>query len=340
MQPGARYYGVGISPIDGAVYACGNEKANSIVRRSTTGQPNTFETVFYSSGTAGSGWNGISYGVAVSPFEGAVYVATKDSEEASPKAYVRRSQYGLSGTYLVVDYPGGLNQTTYRLAISPVDGTVYAVGAETAGAVVRRTSSSFNNITGSVITLTGATGAILKRGLYDGNNVLLVNGRNLAERPIYNMQEILGYNKNNIHPILFPKLKMDISSSAGTFNPADITIRFKEDASGSQFYWTDYTNIATRGVVSYLTTSTNGWVQYEYDFFENGVFKIPSMSYVTGEYSIILSSSAGKTHTFQNIALYFKESLTNKGAKFYRDIDNSNNEQIFNNIAFLGTKVS
>lgn len=136
---------------------------------------------------------------------------------------------------------------------------------------------------------------------------------------------------------------MSISASNASFNSQNIKIKFNNSGTSP---WLDYTDITNVDSVRYFSSSQPGWMDYYYDFSVNSKFMPTSMSYVgkhlsifSSTFSIVLSSSAAQTYTFKDIAIHFKELLTDYGVKFYKDIDNDNNDEIFSNIGFLGTRV-
>lgn len=109
---GGTIYGVGISPVDGAVYTAGHERSvtNGIafsIWRSLTGLSGTFTVAdaVLSGSHATTNVQAFAYDVAVSPVNGAVYVCGQEYSGSNnlSNGVLRRSPTGLSGTFVSAD---------------------------------------------------------------------------------------------------------------------------------------------------------------------------------------------------------------------------------------------
>jgi hypothetical protein len=138
---------VAVSPIDGAVYVCGNIYSGNelywVVRRSPTGNSGTFETVDYTKIVSQFSAACTPYDIAVSPIDGAVYVCGK----ASASFAIRRSPSGLSGTFSTVEISGGGATGTsiaYSIAVSPIDGKVFVGGIHSSSWVIKSSANGLS----------------------------------------------------------------------------------------------------------------------------------------------------------------------------------------------------
>lgn len=197
--------------------------------------------------------------------------------------------------------------------------------------LVYNSGSSINNTS---FNLSGSN-LFLTKSLYDTNNVLLVNGRTTLNTFGINTLSNFGFLSNSSHQLpVDVKLVMEISASNTIFTSSEFNIKFKDDSVTG--VWGQYRDVTLLG--NFMKISDNKY-QFIYDFMFSSSFSYPSMSYVGNSLNLSLTSSSGKNYTFSNIALIFKEKLTNLGVKFYRELDNDNNDKIFSNIGFLGKKV-
>jgi hypothetical protein len=358
---------VAVSPVDGAIYVGGTQQSvQSILRRSTTGASGTFTTVD-STGSAGSEYDlGYRY-IAFSTFDGSVYV--------SNGSIIRRSTTGASGTFSTVASAGDYSD----LYVSPLDGSVWAFGANTVtksasglsgtfSSTIVNTNvagGSFSGQNGGLISISGGklllfgsntsgiawtvyessnvlfnsgtqyslngSSAQLRRDLYDQNNVLLIDGIDYYSSQ-YNPGSIFGYSNVSLHNLLYPVLYISISGVNESFNSTNINIKFKDIGSGS------FDDITLKG--TFFSSSQAGWVNYIYNFDISGSVSFPSMSYISPNVSLLISSSAGKNYSFKDAKILFKEALANDGVVYYRNIDNQNNKNIFEFIkAGIGVKI-
>jgi hypothetical protein len=113
-----------------------------------------------------------------------------------------------------------------------------------------------------------------------------------------------------------------------TLNSNNFSIKLRDD-SGTGTGLSSYVNIVPYGM---FNSSSSGWSEFRSDLIYNGNQIIPSMSYGKLRLSLVLSSSSGATYAFKHPELFFKEALTSAGVKYYSDIDNSNNSDIFSYI--------
>ncbi len=175
----------------------------------------------------------------------------------------------------------------------------------------------------------------LTKSLYDTNNVLLVNGRTILNTFGINTLSNFGFLSTSAHQLpVDVKLMLEISASNTIFTSSEFNIKFKDDSVAG--VWGQYRDITLLGN---FTRIADNFYRYTYDFMFSSSFSYPSMSYVGNTLNVLLSAASGKNYIFSNINLTFKEKLTNDGVKFYRDLDNDNNDSIFSNIGFLGKKV-
>ena len=135
----------------GIVFAVGTEAQGSpgfamLVRRSSAGISGTFSNVDVFSASAGS--LNEAFGVAVSPFDGAVYVCGYSANSW----IVRRSPTGLSGTFITIDTLSSTS-TAYSVAVSPFDGAVYVCGYSANSWIVRKSTTGASGTFSTIDTL-------------------------------------------------------------------------------------------------------------------------------------------------------------------------------------------
>lgn len=289
------------------------------VRRSDAGVSGTFSTT----GPAGA--------VAISPNDQSVWVF-KDNGSGVVTIY-RSEQSGITSSFSTSSISTSMMSMIGVSGALSVDNYVYIAGGATAAAgnplnwrVYRAPIAYFTGTQFTISGTAGGNGVQLKRKLYDANNVLFIDTTYPFDSR-FGFKSILNYDKFETHRLLLPELRMSISGANESFNPASINITLSDDSA------TNYTDLTLLG--TYFSSSETGFVKFSYNFLTGSAFLFPSMSYGNTKLSVIISASAGKSYVFKDVSLYFKEVLSNDGVKFYKDVDNDNNKNIFSNIGFV-----
>lgn len=328
---------IAVSPIDGAVYVLyssgttDGQGARCQIRRSATGTSGTFSTVY-----GRARFNGNVGDLYISPIDGAVYVIASFTDFTTG-VIVAKSPTGASGTFIENQISLDISVANKAL-ISNSGGKLFIAGKQnvspgytTGKWGVWRSSNLLSEIN-TTSRVSGAIGFNTKRKLMDLNNVELLNSFDYFSNK-FNSAAVFGPSANTKQYLQSPVMKMSISGVSEPFNANSIQIRFREDTSS-----TAYTDLSKLGM--YVSASSEpGWVNFSYDFSYNPP---PSMSFVSTETSssLVISSSAGKIYAFKNIRLEFKQSLTNDGVVFYKNVDNDNNKEIFSYIKPSGRTIT
>jgi hypothetical protein len=190
---GSTVYGMAISPVDGAVYACGatDIAGNNawIIKRSATGASGTFTTVDTLNVAS------TAFGIAVAP-DGAVYASGYDSSTGQNTWLVRRSSAGTSGTFVTVDLTSerNFNVIASCLAIDS-NNKVYVAGSKnnsTAG-LIRRGKLTANSASLGPIFINSSYGYV--KSEISGTTEEAFNLANISEFPhssgLYQMKNML-----------------------------------------------------------------------------------------------------------------------------------------------------
>jgi hypothetical protein len=272
----------------------------------------------------------------ISPIDGAVYVVASFSDY-SAGMIIAKSPTGASGTFTTHQVPEATIVHVRQAIMARSGGRIFVAGnAGLSGSGASGYSwgawRSNNLLTArdTTIVITGTIGFNTRRDLRDLNNVGLLSSFDYFNNT-FNSNAIFNQASTTVDTLRNPVMKMSISGVNERFTSNNIQIRFRDDSTFS------YTDISKLG--SYFSSSETGWVDFSYNF---NSMRFPSMSFVSTDTSssLVISASSGKCYAFKNIRLEFDQLMSNDGVIFYKNIDNQNNDKIFNYInSGIGVKV-
>lgn len=312
------------------VFVSSNNQVYSATRgelrkSSTTGLSGTYSTITHVSG------NGNITAVAVSPVDGTAYICgNEDFAPSQSRFFIKRSPFGVSGAFSTILTASFTDYSSFNSMGISSAGKIYVAAKATSANnkywVILSSPNALattNPLTQQFIA-TGSAGfdtIILRRNLYDSNNTLLIDSID-GGKTFIDKAGLFNYNKFNVHRFVEPVITFSISASLGPI--AASNIEFNVPAFfGFQNILIDKNTIIRSGTGA-------GWFDVTCNLADNNFFSQSLYTNTTIIPTFYIATHSGSRYSIRNAQLSFKEPLSDTGIAYYRNLDNPNDENIFN----------